>query len=171
MVGCHSMKGRILPVAVILTALLVSFFVAEMLVVPSGLKGQAHAQTATGVAGNLTEEDLSIIRESLNDARRALFANDTLEATDELDFAQSIITLPNQSQAETQTPQVEGNATTTITENQTDAQNLTEEDLDTIQQSLNSVRDAIHANDSGVATDELTTAYEELSRIENETLG
>jgi 5-bromo-4-chloroindolyl phosphate hydrolysis protein len=168
------MKGRILPVAVILTALLVSFFVAEMHVVPTGLNGQAHAQTATGVAGNLTEEDLSIIRESLNDARRALFANDILEATDELDFAQSIITLPNQSQEETQTPQAEGNVTTTIVENQTEAttaQNLTSADLDIVQQSLNSVREAIHANDSGVATEELNTAYEELSNIVNETSG
>jgi hypothetical protein len=168
------MKGRIVPIAVILSALLVSSFLAGMLVVPTGLDGQAHAQTTTGVTGNFTTEDLSVIQESLNDARGALLADDSSEAMDELDTAQrSIITLFNQSQAETETPQAEGNVTTT-TENQTEAttaQNLTAEDLDIAQQSLNSVREAIHANDSGVATDELNTAYEELSSIENETSG
>ena len=168
------MKGRIVPIAVILSALLVSSFLAGMLVVPTGLNGQAHAQTTTGVTGNFTTEDLSVVRESLNDARGALLADDSSEAMDELDTAQrSIITLFNQSQAETETPQSEGNVTT-ITENQTEVttlQNLTAEDLDIVQQSLNSVREAIHANDSGGATDELNTAYEELSNIANETSG
>lgn len=168
------MKGRIVPIAVILSALLVSSFLAGMLVVPTGLNGQAHAQTTTGVTGNFTTEDLSVVRESLNDARGALLADDSSEAMDELDTAQrSIITLFNQSQAETETPQVEGNVTT-VTENQTEVttlQNLTAEDLDIVQQSLNSVREAIHANDSGEATDELNTAYEELSNIANETSG
>jgi Cdc6-like AAA superfamily ATPase len=160
------MKGRIVPIAVILSALLVSSFLAGMLVVPTGLDGLAHAQTS---------EDLSVIQESINDAREALLADDSGEARDELDTAQrSIVTLFNQSQAETQTPQAEGNVTTTITENQTDAtttQNLTSADLDIVQQSLNSVREAIHANDSEVATEELNTAYEELSNIVNETSG
>jgi hypothetical protein len=167
------MKGRIVPIAVILSALLVSSFLAGMLVVPTGLDGQAYAQTTTGETGNFTTEDLSVIQESLNDARGALVADDSSEAMDELDTAQrSIITLFNQSQAETETPEA-GDVTTT-TENQTEAttaQNLTAEDLDIVQQSLNSVREAIHANDSGVATDELNTAYEELSSIENETSG
>jgi hypothetical protein len=117
---------------------------------------------------------MSVIQESLNDAREALLADDSGEAMDELDTAQrSIVTLFNQSQAETQ-PQAEGNVTTTIAENQTDAttaQNLTSADLDIVQQSLNSVREAIHANDSGVATEELNTAYEELSNVVNETSG
>jgi hypothetical protein len=168
------MKGRIVPIAVILSALLVSSFLAEMLVVPTGLDGKAHAQTTTGVTGNFTTEDLSVIQESINDARGALLADDSSEARDELDTAQrSIITLFNQSQTEAETPQAEGNVTTT-TENQTEAttaQNLTADDLDIVQQSLNSVREAIHANDSGLATDELNTAYEELSSIENETSG
>jgi hypothetical protein len=168
------MKGRIVPIAVILSALLVSSFLAGMLVVPTGLDGQAHAQTTTGATGNFTSEDMSVIRESLNDAREALLADDSGEAMDELDTAQrSIVTLFNQSQAETQ-PQAEGNVTTTIAENQTEAttaQNLTSADLDIVQQSLNSVREAIHANDSGVATEELNTAYEELSNIVNETSG
>jgi hypothetical protein len=168
------MKGQIVPIAVILSALLVSSFLAGMLVVPTGLNGQAHAQTTTGVTGNFSSEDLSVIQESLNDARGALLSDDSSEAMDELDTAQrSIITLFNQSQAETEIPQTEGNVTTT-TENQTEAstaQNLTSEDLDIVQQSLNSVREAIHANDSGLATDELNTAYEELSSIENETAG
>jgi hypothetical protein len=168
------MKGRIVPIAVILSALLVSSFLAGMLVVPTGLDGKAHAQTTTGVTGNFTTEDLSVIQESINDAREALLADDSSEAVDELDTAQrSIITLFNQSQTEAETPQAEGNVTTT-TDNQTEAttaQNLTADDLDIVQQSLNSVRDAIHANDSGAATDELNTAYEELSSIENETSG
>lgn len=168
------MKGRIVPIAVILSALLVSSFLAGMLVVPTGLDGLAHAQT-TGATGTFTSEDLSVIQESINDAREALLADDSGEARDELDTAQrSIVTLFNQSQAETQTPQAEGNVTATITENQTDAttaQNLTSADLDTVQQSLNSVREAIHANDSEVATEELNTAYEELSNIVNETSG
>ena len=165
------MKGRIVPIAVILSALLVSSFLAGMLVVPTGLGGLAHAQTT----GNFTSEDLSVIQESINDAREALLADDGGEALEELDTAQrSIIALFNQSQAETQTPQAEGNVTTTIAENLTDvstAQNLTAADLDIVQQSLNSVREAIHANDSGVATEELNTAYEELSNIVNETSG
>ena len=169
------MKGRIVPITVILSALLVSSFLAGMLVVPTGLDGQAYAQTTTGATGNFTNEDMSVIRGSLNDAREALLADDSGEAMDELDTAQrSIVTLFNQSQAETQTPQAEGNVTTTITENQTDAttaQNLTSADLDIVQQSLNSVREAIHANDSGVATEELNTAYEELSNVANETSG
>ena len=169
------MKGRIVPIAVILSALLVSSFLAGMLVVPTGLDGLAQAQTTTGTTGNFTSEDLSVIQESINDAREALLADDSGEARDELDTAQrSIVTLFNQSQAETQTPQPEGNVTTTITENQTDAttaQNLTSADLDIVQQSLNSVREAIHANDSEVATEELNTAYEELSNIVNETSG
>jgi hypothetical protein len=168
------MKGRIVPITVILSALLVSSFLAGMLVVPTGLDGQAYAQTTTGATGNFTNEDMSVIQESLNDAREALLADDSGEAMDELDTAQrSIVTLFNQSQAETQ-PQAEGNATTTIAENQTDAttaQNLTSADLDIVQQSLNSVREAIHANDSGVATEELNTAYEELSNVVNETSG
>jgi hypothetical protein len=168
------MKGRIVPIAVILSALLVSSFLAGMLVVPTGLDGQAYAQTTTGATGNFTNEDMSVIQESLNDAREALLADDSGEAMDELDTAQrSIVTLFNQSQAETQ-PQAEGNVTTTIAENQTDAttaQNLTSADLDIVQQSLNSVREAIHANDSGVATEELNTAYEELSNVANETSG
>jgi hypothetical protein len=168
------MKGRIVPIAVILSALLVSSFLAGMLVVPTGLNGKAQAQTTTGVTGNFTTEDLSVIQESINDARGALLADDSSEARDELDTAQrSIITLFNQSQTETETPQAEGNVTTT-TENQTEAttaQNLTADDLDIVQQSLNSVREAIHANDSAAATDELNTAYEELSSIENETSG
>ena len=168
------MEGRIVPIAVILSALLVSSFLAGMLVVPTGLDGLAHAQTTTGATGNFTSEDLSVIQESINDAREALLADDSGEARDELDTAQrSIVTLFNQSQAETQ-PQAEGNVTTTIAENQTDAttaQNLTSADLDIVQQSLNSVREAIHANDSGVATEELNTAYEELSNIANETSG
>src|SRR5918998_1550850 len=168
------MKGRIVPIAIILSALLVSSFLAGMLVVPTGLDGQAHAQTTTGATGNFTSEDMSVIQESLNDAREALLADDSGEAMDELDTAQrSIATLFNQSQAETQ-PQAEGNVTTTIAENQTEAttaQNLTSADLDIVQQSLNSVREAIHANDSGVATEELNTAYEELSNIVNETSG
>jgi hypothetical protein len=168
------MKGRIVPIAVILSALLVSSFLAGMLVVPTGLDGKAHAQTTTGLTGNFTTEDLSVIQESINDARGALLADDSSEAMDELDTAQrSFITLFNQSQTEIETPQAEGNVTTT-TENQTEAttaQNLTADDLDIVQQSLNSVREAIHANDSGVATDELNTAYEELSSIENETSG
>lgn len=167
------MKGQIVPIAVILSALLVSSFLAGMLVVPTGLNGQAHAQTTTGVTGNFTSEDLSVIQESLNDARGALLADDSGEAMDELDTAQrSIVTLFNQSQAETQTPETEGNVTTTIAENQTEAtpaQNLTSADLDIVQQSLNSVREAIHANDGGVATEELNTAYEELSNVVNET--
>jgi hypothetical protein len=162
------MKGRIIPIAVILSALLVSSFLAGMLVMPTGLDGLAHAQTT----GNLTSEDLSVLQESLNDAREALLADDSGEVMDELDTAQrSIVTLFNQSQAETQTPPAEGNVTTTIAENQTDAmtaQNLTAADLDIVQQSLNSVREAIHANNSGVATEELNTAYEELSNIVNE---
>jgi hypothetical protein len=169
------MKGRIVPIAVILSALLVSSFLAGMLVVPTGLDGKAHAQTTTGATGNFTSEDLSVIRASLNDARDALLADDSGEATDELDTAQrSIITLFNQSQEETPTPEAEGNVTTTVAENQTEAtgaQNLTSADLDVVQQSLNSVREAIHANDSGVATEELNTAYEELSNIVNETSG
>jgi hypothetical protein len=169
------MKGRIIPIAVILSALLVSSFLAGMLVIPAGLGGNAHAQTTIGATGNFTSEDLSVVRESLNDAREALLADDSGEAMDELDTAQrSIIALFNQSQAETQAPQAEGNVTTTVAENQTDAttaQNLTSADLDIVQQSLNSVREAIHANDSGVATDELNTAYEELSNIVNETSG
>jgi uncharacterized membrane protein len=169
------MKGRIVPIAVILSALLVSSFLAGMLVVPTGLDGKAHAQTTTGATGNFTSEDLSVIRESLNDAREALLADDSGEATDELDTAQrSIITLFNQSQEETPTPEAEGNVTTTVAENQTEATgalNLTSADLDVVQQSLNSVREAIHANDSGVATEELNTAYEELSNIVNETSG
>jgi hypothetical protein len=169
------MKGRIVPIAVILSALLVSSFLAGMLVVPTGLDGQAHAQTTAGATGNFTSEDMSVIRESLNDAREALLADDSGEAMDELDTAQrSIVTLFNQSQAETQTPEPEGNVTTTIAENQTEAtpaQNLTSADLDIVQQSLNSVREAIHANDGGVATEELNTAYEELSNIVNETSG
>lgn len=168
------MKGRIVPITVILSALLVSSFLAGMLVVPTGLDGQAYAQTTTGATGNFTSEDMSVIQESLNDAREALLADDSGEAMDELDTAQrSIVTLFNQSQAETQ-PQAEGNVTTTIAENQTDAttaQNLTSADLDIVQQSLNSVREAIHANDSGVATEELNTAYEELSNVANETSG
>ena len=168
------MKGRIVPITVILSALLVSSFLAGMLVVPTGLDGQAYAQTTTGATGNFTNEDMSVIQESLNDAREALLADDSGEAMDELDTAQrSIVTLFNQSQAETQPP-AEGNVTTTIAENQTDAttaQNLTSSDLDIVQQSLNSVREAIHANDSGVATEELNTAYEELSNIVNETSG
>jgi hypothetical protein len=168
------MKGRIVPITVILSALLVSSFLAGMLVVPTGLDGQAYAQTTTGATGNFTNEDMSVIQESLNDAREALLADDSGEAMDELDTAQrSIVTLFNQSQAETQ-PQAEGNVTTTIAENQTDAttaQNLTSADLDIVQQSLNSVREAIHANDSGVATEELNTAYEELSNVVNETSG
>jgi hypothetical protein len=168
------MKGRIVPITVILSALLVSSFLAGMLVVPTGLDGQAYAQTTTGATGNFTNEDMSVIHESLNDAREALLADDSGEAMDELDTAQrSIVTLFNQSQAETQ-PQAEGNVTTTIAENQTDAttaQNLTSADLDIVQQSLNSVREAIHANDSGVATEELNTAYEELSNVANETSG
>jgi hypothetical protein len=168
------MKGRIVPITVILSALLVSSFLAGMLVVPTGLDGQAYAQTTTGATGNFTNEDMSVIQESLNDAREALLADDSGEAMDELDTAQrSIVTLFNQSQAETQ-PQAEGNVTTTIAENQTDAttaQNLTSADLDIVQQSLNSVREAIHANDSGVATEELNTAYEELSNVANETSG
>jgi hypothetical protein len=168
------MKGRIVPITVILSALLVSSFLAGMLVVPTGLDGQAYAQTTTGATGNFTSEDMSVIQESLSDAREALLADDSGEAMDELDTAQrSIVTLFNQSQAETQ-PQAEGNATTTIAENQTDAttaQNLTSADLDTVQQSLNSVREAIHANDTGVATEELNTAYEELSNVVNETSG
>jgi hypothetical protein len=168
------MKGRIVPITVILSALLVSSFLAGMLVVPTGLDGQAYAQTTTGATGNFTSEDMSVIQESLNDAREALLADDSGEAMDELDTAQrSIVTLFNQSQAETQ-PQAEGNVTTTIAENQTDAttaQNLTSADLDIVQQSLNSVREAIHANDSGVATEELNTAYEELSNVVNETSG
>jgi hypothetical protein len=168
------MKGRIVPITVILSALLVSSFLAGMLVVPTGLDGQAYAQTTTGTTGNFTNEDMSVIQESLNDAREALLADDSGEAMDELDTAQrSIVTLFNQSQAETQ-PQAEGNVTTTIAENQTDAttaQNLTSADLDIVQQSLNSVREAIHANDSGVATEELNTAYEELSNVVNETSG
>jgi hypothetical protein len=168
------MKGRIVPITVILSALLVSSFLAGMLVVPTGLDGQAYAQTTTGATGNFTNEDMSVIQESLSDAREALLADDSGEAMDELDTAQrSIVTLFNQSQAETQ-PQAEGNATTTIAENQTDAttaQNLTSADLDIVQQSLNSVREAIHANDSGVATEELNTAYEELSNVANETSG
>jgi Cdc6-like AAA superfamily ATPase len=169
------MEGRIVPIAVILSALLVSSFLAGMLVVPTGLDGLAHAQTTTGATGNFTSEDLSVIQESINDAREALLADDSGEARDELDTAQrSIVTLFNQSQAETQNPQAEGNVTTTIAENQTDAttaQNLTSADLDIVQQSLNSVREAIHANDSEVATEELNTAYEELSNIVNETSG
>jgi uncharacterized membrane protein len=169
------MKGRIVPIAVILSALLVSSFLAGMLVVPTGLDGQAHAQTTTGATENFTSEDMSVIRESLNDAREALLADDSGEAMDELDTAQrSIVTLFNQSQAETQTPEAEGNVTATIAENQTEAttaQNLTSADLDIVQQSLNSVREAIHANDSGAATEELNTAYEELSNIVNETSG
>ena len=169
------MKGRIVPIAIILSALLVSSFLAGMLVVPTGLDGLAQAQTTTGATGNFTSEDLSVVQESINDAREALLADDSGEARDELDTAQrSIVTLFNQSQAETQTPESEGNVTTTITENQTEAttaQNLTSADLDTVQQSLNSVREAIHANDSGVATEELNTAYEELSNIVNETSG
>jgi hypothetical protein len=168
------MKGRIVPITVILSALLVSSFLAGMLVVPTGLDRQAYAQTTTGATGNFTNEDMSVIQESLNDAREALLADDSGEAMDELDTAQrSIVTLFNQSQAETQ-PQAEGNVTTTIAENQTDAttaQNLTSADLDIVQQSLNSVREAIHANDSGVATEELNTAYEELSNVVNETSG
>jgi hypothetical protein len=168
------MEGRIVPITVILSALLVSSFLAGMLVVPTGLDGQAYAQTTTGATGNFTSEDMSVIQESLNDAREALLADDSGEAMDELDTAQrSIVTLFNQSQAETQ-PQAEGNVTTTIAENQTDAttaQNLTSADLDIVQQSLNSVREAIHANDSGVATEELNTAYEELSNVVNETSG
>lgn len=168
------MKGRIVPITVILSALLVSSFLAGMLVVPTGLDGQAYAQTTTGATGNFTNEDMNVIQESLNDAREALLADDSGEAMDELDTAQrSIVTLFNQSQAETQ-PQAEGNVTTTIAENQTDAttaQNLTSADLDIVQQSLNSVREAIHANDSGVATEELNTAYEELSNVANETSG
>ena len=168
------MKGRIVPITVILSALLVSPFLAGMLVVPTGLDGQAYAQTTTGATGNFTSEDMSVIQESLNDAREALLADDSGEAMDELDTAQrSIVTLFNQSQAETQ-PQAEGNVTTTIAENQTEAttaQNLTSADLDIVQQSLNSVREAIHANDSEVATEELNTAYEELSNIVNETSG
>jgi hypothetical protein len=168
------MKGRIVPITVILSALLVSSFLAGMLVVPTGLDGQAYAQTTTGATGNFTNEDMSVIQESLNDAREALLADDSGEAMDELDTAQrSIVTLFNQSQAETQ-PQAECNVTTTIAENQTDAttaQNLTSADLDIVQQSLNSVREAIHANDSGVATEELNTAYEELSNVANETSG
>lgn len=169
------MKGRIVPIAVILSALLVSSFLAGMLAVPTGLDGQAHAQTTTEATGNFTSEDMSVIRESLNDARQALLADDSGEAMDELDTAQrSIVTLFNQSQTETQTPEAEGNVTTTIAENQTEAtpaQNLTSADLDIVQQSLNSVREAIHANDGGVATEELNTAYEELSNIVNETSG
>jgi hypothetical protein len=169
------MKGRIIPIAIILSALLVSSFLAGMLVIPAGLGGKAHAQTTIGATGNFTSDDLSVVRESLNDAREALLADDSGEAMDELDTAQrSIITLFNQSQAETQAPQAEGNVTTTVAEDQTDAttaQNLTSADLDIVQQSLNSVREAIHANDSGVATDELNTAYEELSNIVNETSG
>jgi hypothetical protein len=168
------MKGRIVPITVILSALLVSSFLAGMLVVPTSLDGQAYAQTTTGATGNFTSEDMSVIQESLNDAREALLADDSGEAMDELDTAQrSIVTLFNQSQAETQ-PQAEGNVTTTIAENQTDAttaQNLTSADLDIVQQSLNSVREAIHANDSGAATEELNTAYEELSNVVNETSG
>jgi hypothetical protein len=168
------MKGRNVPITVILSALLVSSFLAGVLVVPTGLDGQAYAQTTTGATGNFTNEDMSVIQESLNDAREALLADDSGEAMDELDTAQrSIVTLFNQSQAETQ-PQAEGNVTTTIAENQTDAttaQNLTSADLDIVQQSLNSVREAIHANDSGVATEELNTAYEELSNVVNETSG
>lgn len=170
------MKGRIVPITVILSALLVSSFLAGMLVVPTGLDGQAYAQTTTGAIGNFTNEDMSVIQESLNDAREALLADDSSETMDELDTAQrSISTLFNQSQAETQAPQAEGNVTTTaIAENQTDAttaQNLTSADLDIVQQSLNRVREAIHGNDSGVATEELNTAYEELSNIVNETSG
>jgi hypothetical protein len=169
------MKERIISIVVTLSALLVSSFLAGMLVVPTGWDGIAQAQTTTEATGNFSEEDLNVIKESLNDAREAIHTNNSGEAVDELETAQrSIITLSNQSQAEAQAPQAEDNAAATIAENQTDVtttQNLTAQDLDTVQQSLNSVRDAIHTNNSDVAIEELIAANEELSTIENETAG
>jgi hypothetical protein len=154
------MKGRIIMIA---AALLVSTSLG-MIGVPKDL---AHAQMTAGLTGNFTTEDLGVIRGSLNDARQALLADDSAEAMDELNIAQeSIIGLFSEAQTEQ-----EDDVAAATDENQIDAttaQNLTSEDLNIVQQSLNSVRAAIHANDIEAATEELTTAYEEISSTENE---